>query len=64
MLNSMNIPTYKTFFADVSGEKLDIILHLFYYLGYLGVTFQAAMISDMICIATFHSYCIYVYAAR
>ncbi|KAL0893068.1 hypothetical protein ABMA27_014713 [Loxostege sticticalis] len=51
-------------FLDVSGEKLDIILHLFYYLGYLGVTFQAAMISDMICIATFHSYCIYVYAAR
>ncbi|XP_028171795.1 phosphatidylinositol N-acetylglucosaminyltransferase subunit Q [Ostrinia furnacalis] len=51
-------------FLDVSGEKLDIILHLFYYLGYLGLTFQAAMISDMICIGTFHAYCIYVYAAR
>nr|XP_026488206.1 phosphatidylinositol N-acetylglucosaminyltransferase subunit Q [Vanessa tameamea] len=51
-------------FIDVSGEKLDVILHLYQYLGYLGFTFQAAIISDMICLATFHSYCIYVYAAR
>ncbi|XP_053607219.1 phosphatidylinositol N-acetylglucosaminyltransferase subunit Q isoform X2 [Plodia interpunctella] len=51
-------------FLDVSGEKLDIILHIYHYIGYLGFTFQAAIISDMICIATFHSYCIYVYAAR
>lgn len=51
-------------FIDVSGEKLDIVLNLYQYLGYLGFTFQAAIISDMICLATFHSYCIYVYAAR
>ncbi|KAJ0177225.1 hypothetical protein K1T71_007234 [Dendrolimus kikuchii] len=51
-------------FLDVSGEKLDIILYVYSYLGYLGVTFQTAVISDMISIATFHSYCIYVYAAR
>ncbi|XP_050345972.1 phosphatidylinositol N-acetylglucosaminyltransferase subunit Q [Nymphalis io] len=51
-------------FIDVSGEKLDVILHLYQYIGYLGFTFQAAIISDMICLATFHSYCIYVYAAR
>uniref|UniRef100_A0A1E1WQB3 Phosphatidylinositol N-acetylglucosaminyltransferase subunit Q n=1 Tax=Pectinophora gossypiella TaxID=13191 RepID=A0A1E1WQB3_PECGO len=51
-------------FLDVTGEKLDIILHVYHYLGYLGLTFQAAIISDMICVATFHSYCIYVYAAR
>ncbi|CAG9786158.1 unnamed protein product [Diatraea saccharalis] len=51
-------------FLDVSGEKFDHILHLYYYLGYLGFTFQAAVISDMISVATFHSYCIYVYAAR
>ncbi|XP_013199580.2 phosphatidylinositol N-acetylglucosaminyltransferase subunit Q [Amyelois transitella] len=51
-------------FLDVSGEKLDIILQIYHYIGYLGFTFQAAIISDMICIATFHSYCIYVYAAR
>ncbi|XP_072931974.1 phosphatidylinositol N-acetylglucosaminyltransferase subunit Q [Epargyreus clarus] len=51
-------------FLDVTSEKLDIILHIYQYLGYLGLTFQAAMISDMICLATFHSYCIYVYAAR
>ncbi|XP_045535710.1 phosphatidylinositol N-acetylglucosaminyltransferase subunit Q [Papilio machaon] len=51
-------------FLDVSGEKLNIILHLYGYIGYLGFTFQAAIIADMICIATFHSYCIYVYAAR
>lgn len=50
--------------TDVSGEKLDIVLNLYQYLGYLGFTFQAAIISDMICLATFHSYCIYVYAAR
>ncbi|CAK1596160.1 unnamed protein product [Parnassius mnemosyne] len=51
-------------FLDVSGEKLDLILHLYKYIGYLGFTFQAAIIADMICLATFHSYCIYVYAAR
>lgn len=50
--------------SDVSGEKLDIILHIYQYLGYLGLTFQAAIVCDMICITTFHSYCIYVYAAR
>ncbi|KAM3964492.1 LOW QUALITY PROTEIN: phosphatidylinositol glycan anchor biosynthesis class Q [Aphomia sociella] len=51
-------------FLDVSGEKLDIVLQMIHYLGYLGFTFQAAVISDMISIATFHSYCIYAYAAR
>ncbi|XP_013169238.1 PREDICTED: phosphatidylinositol N-acetylglucosaminyltransferase subunit Q [Papilio xuthus] len=51
-------------FLDVSGEKLNVILHLYRYIGYLGFTFQAAIIADMICVATFHSYCIYVYAAR
>lgn len=51
-------------FLDVSGEKLDLILQVYRYVGYLGLTFQIAVISDMICIATFHSYCIYVYAAR
>ncbi|CAH0723400.1 unnamed protein product, partial [Brenthis ino] len=51
-------------FLDITGEKLDIILKFYQYLGYLGLTFQAAIISDLICIATFHSYCIYVYAAR
>ncbi|CAB3224205.1 unnamed protein product [Arctia plantaginis] len=51
-------------FLDVSGERLDIILHIYNYIGYLGFTFQTAIVSDLICIATFHSYCIYVYAAR
>lgn len=51
-------------FLDVSGEKLHIILDIYYYIGYLGLTFQIAIISDLICLATFHSYCIYVYAAR
>lgn len=32
--------------------------------GALGLSFQIAMISDIISIATFHVYCIYVYAAR
>ncbi|XP_063362044.1 phosphatidylinositol N-acetylglucosaminyltransferase subunit Q [Cydia amplana] len=51
-------------FLEVTGEKLEVILQLFHYIGYAGITFQAAIISDMLCIATFHSYCIYVYAAR
>lgn len=51
-------------FLDVSGEKLDVILHIYHYIGFLGFTFQSAIISDLIVIATFHSYCIYVYAAR
>ncbi|CAH1154630.1 unnamed protein product [Phaedon cochleariae] len=32
--------------------------------GALGLSFQIAMISDVISVATFHVYCIYVYAAR
>ncbi|OWR49334.1 Phosphatidylinositol N-acetylglucosaminyltransferase subunit Q [Danaus plexippus plexippus] len=48
----------------LGNDKLDIILSVCQYLGYLGFTFQAAIISDMICMATFHSYCIYIYAAR
>ncbi|XP_050683249.1 phosphatidylinositol N-acetylglucosaminyltransferase subunit Q [Leptidea sinapis] len=51
-------------FLDVSGEKVDFVLQIIQYLGYFGITFQAAIISDIICITTFHSYCIYVYAAR
>ncbi|CAK1547200.1 unnamed protein product [Leptosia nina] len=51
-------------FLDVSSERLDFILYIYQYIGYFGLTFQAAIISDMLCITTFHSYCIYVYAAR
>ncbi|CAH1109304.1 unnamed protein product [Psylliodes chrysocephalus] len=32
--------------------------------GIFGVSYQIAMISDIVSIATFHSYCIYIYAAR
>ncbi|CAG9857181.1 unnamed protein product [Phyllotreta striolata] len=32
--------------------------------GFLGFSYQIAMISDVVSIATFHSYCIYIYAAR
>lgn len=42
-------------FLDVSGEKLDVILHIYHYIGFLGFTFQSAIISDLIVIATFHS---------
>lgn len=52
------------FIADTCSTKLDVILDVYHYIGYLGFTFQIAIISDMICLATFHSYCIYVYAAR
>ncbi|CAH2037447.1 unnamed protein product, partial [Iphiclides podalirius] len=41
-----------------------LLMGILEYIGYLGFTFQAAIVADMICIATFHSYCIYVYAAR
>lgn len=51
-------------FLEVSSAKLDIILDTYHCLGYLGFTFQAAMISDLICVVTFHSYCIYTYVAR
>uniref|UniRef100_S4P5J0 Phosphatidylinositol N-acetylglucosaminyltransferase subunit Q n=1 Tax=Pararge aegeria TaxID=116150 RepID=S4P5J0_9NEOP len=51
-------------FLDMCGEKLDVVLNIYQYVGYLGFTFQAAIISDMMCLATFHCYCIYVYAAR
>ncbi|XP_041978753.1 phosphatidylinositol N-acetylglucosaminyltransferase subunit Q [Aricia agestis] len=51
-------------FLEVSSSKLDTILYIYQYVGFLGFTFQAAIVSDMLCLVTFHSYCIYVYAAR
>ncbi|XP_012279103.1 phosphatidylinositol N-acetylglucosaminyltransferase subunit Q [Orussus abietinus] len=43
---------------------LDFAFQVLLSLGQLGVTFQISMIADLLALVSFHSYCIYVYAAR
>lgn len=51
-------------FLEISISVLDIALRAYLYIGCLGITFQAAILSDLLSVASFHIYCIYVYAAR
>lgn len=60
------------FFYHISLWKIFLLClkPLFAYFRYLaipgslGISFQMAMIYDLMSVATFHVYCIYVYAAR
>lgn len=48
----------------VTKSMMKYALRLLVIPGSFGLTYQAALISDLISFATFHVYCIYVYAAR
>ncbi|CAL8145225.1 unnamed protein product [Orchesella dallaii] len=41
-----------------------VILNTIQYLGGLGVTVQISLLKDLINLATFHVYCLYIYATR
>lgn len=51
-------------FLSVAQPVLELLFNIFLVLGRLGVTFQAAILSDLLALVSFHIYCIYVYAAR
>ncbi|XP_067005884.2 phosphatidylinositol N-acetylglucosaminyltransferase subunit Q [Anabrus simplex] len=51
-------------FLVVAQPLLEFTFQIFLWFGQLGLTFQAAILADLLAIASFHVYCIYVYAAR
>ncbi|KAJ1527835.1 hypothetical protein ONE63_007776 [Megalurothrips usitatus] len=51
-------------FLSVAQPVLEFLFTIFLIFGRLGVTFQAAILSDLLALVSFHIYCIYVYAAR
>ncbi|XP_059478507.1 phosphatidylinositol N-acetylglucosaminyltransferase subunit Q [Neocloeon triangulifer] len=51
-------------FLDHCQPVLSIAFHALQWLGFLGITTHIAIIADLIALASFHAYCIYVYAAR
>ncbi|KAK4874938.1 hypothetical protein RN001_014298 [Aquatica leii] len=51
-------------FLHATSPLLRLGLYLLIIPGAFGLSFQAALISDLITFSTFHVYCIYVYATR
>ncbi|XP_011861976.1 PREDICTED: phosphatidylinositol N-acetylglucosaminyltransferase subunit Q [Vollenhovia emeryi] len=43
---------------------LDLSFEVLLLFGRLGVTFQISIVADLLALVSFHTYCIYVYAAR
>lgn len=58
-----HITLWETFLM-VTKSMMKYALRLLVIPGAFGLTYQAALISDLIAFATFHVYCIYVYAVR
>lgn len=58
-----HITLWKTFLI-VTNPFLKTTFALVYWLATFGFSFQAALAADIFNLATFHVYCIYVYAAR
>ncbi|XP_022196206.2 phosphatidylinositol N-acetylglucosaminyltransferase subunit Q isoform X2 [Nilaparvata lugens] len=52
------------FFLGLVRPFLEFGFYLLLLIGRLGVTFQIAILADLLALASFHVYCIYVYAAR
>lgn len=51
-------------FLLVTQPVLEFAFGVLLLCGRLGVTFQIAIVADLLALVSFHSYCIYVYAAR
>ncbi|KAI5723865.1 hypothetical protein M8J76_012002 [Diaphorina citri] len=51
-------------FLVLSRPLLELMYQIFLFIGYCGFTIQLCIISDLLKLASFHVYCIYVYAAR
>lgn len=58
-----HISLWKSFLHTMS-PILKLGFHLLVIPGSFGLSFQAALVSDLVTFSTFHIYCIYVYAAR
>lgn len=51
-------------FLGATRPLLEFGFQVFKYTGCLGLSFQIAFLADLLAVASFHVYCIYVYAAR
>lgn len=51
-------------FLIFSKPLLDLAFEVLLLFGRLGITFQISIVADLLALASFHTYCIYVYAAR
>lgn len=51
-------------FLHTTTPLLHFALYLLVFPGACGLSFQAALLSDLVAFSSFHIYCIYVYAAR
>ena len=51
-------------FLVVLKPILDFAFEVLLLFGRLGITFQISIVADLLALVSFHSYCIYVYAAR
>lgn len=51
-------------FLIFSKPLLDLAFEVLLLFGRLGITFQISIVADLLALVSFHTYCIYVYAAR
>ncbi|XP_018399931.1 PREDICTED: phosphatidylinositol N-acetylglucosaminyltransferase subunit Q isoform X2 [Cyphomyrmex costatus] len=51
-------------FLIFSKPLLDFAFEVLLLFGRLGITFQISIVADLLALVSFHTYCIYVYAAR
>lgn len=51
-------------FLIFSRPLLDLAFEVLLLFGRLGITFQISIVADLLALVSFHTYCIYVYAAR
>lgn len=64
--NFFNLYLFRVYYfiLEISRDVLEFSLQIFKYLGMFGITFQAAILADLLAFASLHIYCIYIYAAR
>jgi len=51
-------------FLIFSKPLMDLAFKVLLLFGKLGITFQISIAADLLALVSFHTYCIYVYAAR
>ncbi|XP_011497258.1 PREDICTED: phosphatidylinositol N-acetylglucosaminyltransferase subunit Q [Ceratosolen solmsi marchali] len=51
-------------FLIVSKPLMELAFEVLLFIGRLGITFQISIIADLFALISFHTYCIYIYAAR
>ncbi|XP_014215510.1 phosphatidylinositol N-acetylglucosaminyltransferase subunit Q [Copidosoma floridanum] len=51
-------------FLNVSKPMMELAIDVILFFGRFGITFQISIVADLLALVSFHTYCIYVYAAR